>query len=128
MQKDHFVNLAGMGLICLSTIFILFSGNIPASDLFYRIYGESNMILFYFILNLLLFGLLNAWWRGNWLLAFASLTIINIIGITYAMFMGSSLANGVLESLWSAILPTGFLDILSEALKRNQPKIKEDRW
>lgn len=126
-EKGRLVSMAGIGIVLISTLLILFSGGIPASELFQLIYHRLNITLFYLLLNLFLLTLLRGWWGENWSPCLLSIVIINIIGITYSTLMDVSLTKGTLETLWSAILPTGLLDILSEALKRNQPKIKEDR-
>ncbi|MCG2828013.1 hypothetical protein [Methanothermobacter sp. K4] len=108
----------------MSTLLILFSGGIPASGLFQIIYQRLNTALFYLLLNLLLLSFLKAWWGENWPPCLLSLAIINITGITYSTLMDISLTKGTIESLWSAILPAGIINIIPEPLKHKRTQKK----
>lgn len=119
-EKSYFVSMAGMVIVLISTLLILFSGGIPASGLFQLIYQRLNTALFYLLLNLLLLSLLKAWWGENWPPCLLSLAIINITGITYSTLMDISLTKGTIESLWSAILPAGIINIIPEPLKHKR--------
>ncbi|MDI6818925.1 MAG: hypothetical protein QMC87_06190 [Methanothermobacter thermautotrophicus] len=102
--ERFYVRSIALGVVFLSTIIFLFSGNLPLSDLFYRVYGPGQFqFLIYLLLNGVILGGLLGLCEGNKLTAAISLVIINIIGILYSRYMDVTLIKSTSESLWATL-------------------------
>jgi len=98
------VRSIGLGVVFLSSLIFLFSGELPLSDLFYRICDQWQFQpIIYLFLNGVIFGGLLEWCEGKRLISAMSLVIINMMGILSSIYMDANLIKSTLEILWSAL-------------------------